>query len=193
MIVSSKNILQLSSVFKPSSTNLPSWPPLAISNGWDTCNGSRKRAIFFRTIKHSYKAVVFSFFPLFCLPFSSPRFHFLSFLSSLVSFAFSVPWMAINVALLGKIGSSRDNQGALAVAAQQRSPKYRASLKELSQFAWTGGWIMSFYMWPLFILLVIYRDRLIHGPQVWWSLLLLLLTTSASTCLKNSWNLGNIF
>ena len=32
-----------------------------------------------------------------------------------------------------------------------------------------------------------------NGSEVWWVLFLLLLTTSASTCLKNSWNLGNIF
>ena len=35
-----------------------------------------------------------------------------------------------------------------------------------------------------------YRARLIGGPQVWWILFLLLLTTSASTCLQHSRNLG---
>ena len=139
---------------------------------------------FFGLSSTATKQSSFPSSPCFACLFLLRGFIFSLFFHPSSSFAFSVPWMAINAALLGKIGSSRDNQGALAVAAQQRSPKYRASLKELSQFAWTGGWIMSFYMWPLFILLVIYRDRLIHGPQVWWSLLLLLLTTSASTCLK---------
>ena len=36
----------------------------------------------------------------------------------------------------------------------------------------------------------IYRAPLIGGPQVWWILFLLLLTTSASTCLQHSRNLG---
>ena len=35
-----------------------------------------------------------------------------------------------------------------------------------------------------------YRAPLIGGPQVWWILFLLLLTTSASTCLQHSRNLG---
>ena len=49
-------------------------------------------------------------------------------------------------------------------------------------------WLTDLHKYVM--LVALYRARLIGGPQVWWILFLLLLTTSASTCLQHSRNLG---
>ena len=51
-------------------------------------------------------------------------------------------------------------------------------------------WLSSFSRPPTFFRLLKYRGRQNCGPQVWWILFLLLLTSSASTCLQHSRNLG---